>query len=64
LYPILGMPEWHEQDEWTRLGLWDVCQKTRRREIYKPMLHALKEAQRLDRIRMVGAGFSRRAEFI
>lgn len=63
LYPILGMPEWHEQDEWTRLGLWDVCEKTRRREIYKPMLNALKEAQRLDRIRMVGAGFSRRAEF-
>jgi hypothetical protein len=62
LYPILGMPEWHEQDEWTRLGLWDVCEKTRRREIYKPMLNALKEAQRLDRIRMVGAGFSRRAE--
>jgi hypothetical protein len=48
LYPILGMPEWHAQDEWTRLGLWDVCEKTKRRNVYKPMLHALRSAQRLD----------------
>lgn len=27
LYPVLGMPEWHAQDEWTRMGLWDIdCQ--------------------------------------
>lgn len=24
LYPILGMPEWHAQDQWTRMGLWDI----------------------------------------
>ncbi len=24
LYPILGMPEWHAQDQWTRMGLWDL----------------------------------------
>lgn len=24
LYPILGMPEWHARDQWTRMGLWDV----------------------------------------
>jgi beta-glucosidase/6-phospho-beta-glucosidase/beta-galactosidase len=24
LYPILGMPEWHERGTWTRMGLWDV----------------------------------------
>jgi len=24
LYPILGMPEWHERDQWTRMGLWDL----------------------------------------
>jgi hypothetical protein len=24
LYPILGMPEWHDQNIWTRMGLWDL----------------------------------------
>ena len=24
LYPVLGMPEWHDQEQWTRLGLWDL----------------------------------------
>ncbi len=23
IYPILGMPEWHEQDIWVRMGMWD-----------------------------------------
>jgi hypothetical protein len=28
LYPILGMPEWHEPDIWTPMGLWDpVCHR-------------------------------------
>ena len=28
LYPILGMPEWHEPDVWTPMGLWDpVCHR-------------------------------------
>ncbi len=23
LYPVLGMPEWHEPEVWVRMGLWD-----------------------------------------
>lgn len=23
IYPVLGMPEWHEPDIWVRMGLWD-----------------------------------------
>ena len=51
LYPILGMPEWHEPTIWTRMGLWDLVQdgKELRREIYPPMLDALRAAQRLER---------------
>jgi hypothetical protein len=56
LYPILGMPEWHAQDEWTRMGLWD-CHfedgKLHRKEC-EPMMSALQEAHRLDeRLRRV-----------
>ena len=48
LYPILGMPEWHAQNEWTRMGLWDVHPK-HERVLYDPMFKALQEAQaRLD----------------
>jgi beta-glucosidase/6-phospho-beta-glucosidase/beta-galactosidase len=51
LYPILGMPEWHEPATWTRMGLWDLhpAADTYERRPYEPMLHALREAQRLDR---------------
>jgi beta-glucosidase/6-phospho-beta-glucosidase/beta-galactosidase len=51
LYPILGMPEWHAQEEWTRMGLWDVVQDgaTRARELCGPMCSALlRAARRLD----------------
>lgn len=24
LYPVLGMPEWHDQACWTQMGLWDL----------------------------------------
>ncbi len=51
LYPILGMPEWHKPEEWTRLGLWDLIPsgRTLQRVAYAPMLQALREAQsRLD----------------
>lgn len=24
LYPVLGMPEWHDRGRWTQMGLWDV----------------------------------------
>jgi hypothetical protein len=51
LYPILGMPEWHDQDVWTHMGLWDLVRRDGRleRQIYAPMLDALRVAQRLDR---------------
>lgn len=45
LYPILGMPEWHEPDVWTPMGLWDpVCQREPRegRLVCEPMLDALR----------------------
>jgi hypothetical protein len=54
LYPILGMPEWHAQDEWTSMGLWDPhhadcpgddpCE-CKGRFCCEPMLEALQEAQ-------------------
>jgi beta-glucosidase/6-phospho-beta-glucosidase/beta-galactosidase len=50
LYPILGMPEWHDRDVWTRMGLWDVVPRkgTLKRELHQPMFDALREAQRLE----------------
>jgi hypothetical protein len=60
LYPILGMPEWHAQNEWTWMGLWDPhyadcpggdpcgCPS---RVCCDPMLEALQEAQRLEAAR-------------
>ena len=51
LYPILGMPEWHDPTIWARMGLWDLIKQgdTLRREIYPPMLDALRAAQRIER---------------
>jgi beta-glucosidase/6-phospho-beta-glucosidase/beta-galactosidase len=50
LYPILGMPEWHTPDEWTRMGLWDLVPQspTLGRVLCEPMWKALCEARRLD----------------
>lgn len=50
LYPILGMPEWHDRDRWTRMGLWDLVPQspTLGRVIHQPTLQALREAQRLE----------------
>lgn len=48
LYPILGMPEWHSQDEWTLLGLWDVSTDTKLRSLCQPMFEALQDAHRLN----------------
>lgn len=58
LYPILGMPEWHEPATWTRMGLWDVDLGDRRREcvVHRPMLDALRRAQCLDVARASGCG--------
>jgi hypothetical protein len=49
LYPILGMPEWHEPGTWTRMGLWDLIPHhgTLRREPFAPMLAALRDAQQM-----------------
>lgn len=51
LYPILGMPEWHDASLWTRMGLWDLVPRddALAREIFPPMLDALRVAQRLER---------------
>lgn len=51
LYPILGMPEWHDQAVWTRMGLWDLVPHNGdlRREPFQPMFDALRDAQRLER---------------
>jgi len=51
LYPVLGMPEWHAQHEWTRMGLWDLEDHSAslRRVPCGPALAALRESeQRLD----------------
>jgi hypothetical protein len=60
LYPILGMPEWHARDQWTRMGLWDLEreQDILQRKACEPMLEALRYAQarrRLDPIRKENA---------
>lgn len=48
LYPVLGMPEWHAQDEWTRMGLWDLNEVSHdlARTAHEPSMRALGEAQR------------------
>jgi beta-glucosidase/6-phospho-beta-glucosidase/beta-galactosidase len=45
LYPILGMPEWHERGTWSRMGLWDIDCGSMRRRLYKPLYDVLREAQ-------------------
>jgi hypothetical protein len=44
LYPILGMPEWHCRERWTRMGLWDVLheQGLSHRALHEPMQQALR----------------------
>lgn len=51
LYPILGMPEWHDPDIWTPMGLWDpVCHRDPcgDRLICEPMLDALQSVRHVD----------------
>jgi len=47
LYPVLGMPEWHVREQWTRLGLWDLEPErgVLRRLPHLPVLEALRRAQ-------------------
>lgn len=46
LYPILGMPEWHNRSVWARMGLWDLAPGNGQleRHVNLPMLEALREA--------------------
>lgn len=53
LYPILGMPEWHEPDIWTPMGLWDpVCHRERLHErlVCEEMLAALQSVRRVEEL--------------
>jgi hypothetical protein len=53
LYPILGMPEWHESDVWTPMGLWDpMCDRRApgERLICEPMHEALRSVRHLDEL--------------
>ena len=48
LYPILGMPEWHAREQWTRMGLWDLEREENvlHRKMCSSMLDALRAAQK------------------
>jgi hypothetical protein len=48
LYPILGMPEWHDPSVWARMGLWDLVERNGRleREMFAPMLETLRTSAR------------------
>jgi len=50
LYPILGMPEWHDPEAWARMGVWDLVPQspTLARVPVAPVLEALREARRLE----------------
>jgi hypothetical protein len=48
LYPIISMPEWHEPETWTHMGLWDLQSASGgdlERIVHEPMLEALHRAQ-------------------
>jgi hypothetical protein len=53
LYPILGMPEWHDPDIWTPMGLWDPVSHRDPcgvRLICGPMLRALQSVRHVDEL--------------
>ncbi|MGH6874636.1 MAG: hypothetical protein ACREDW_06435, partial [Aestuariivirgaceae bacterium] len=53
LYPILGMPEWHEPDVWAPMGLWDpVCHRESpgERLLCAPMRDALQSVLHIDEL--------------
>lgn len=54
IYPVHGMPKWHEPHEWERMGLWDLIPQspTLGRIPFEPALQALREAQRVEGIRL------------
>lgn len=65
LYPILGMPEWHEPEVWTPMGLWDpVCHRDPHGErlICEPMLAALNSVRHVDELHRELLGAERRRQ--
>ena len=53
LYPILGMPEWHDPEIWTPMGLWDpICHRDPAggRLICAAMLEALQSVRHVDEL--------------
>ena len=56
VYPVLGMPEWHDPKVWARMGLYDLesTPEGLKRVPNRPALRALAEAQG----RLEGLGFS------
>lgn len=44
LYPVLGMPEWHDRTVWAHMGLWEL-EEDGRRSLHGPMAEALGYAQ-------------------
>jgi hypothetical protein len=64
LYPILGMPEWHDPDIWTPMGLWDpVCHRDpcEGRLICEPMLEALQAVRHVDELHQIAVRAARKA---
>jgi hypothetical protein len=47
LYPILGMPDWHDRGTWIRMGAWDLELENGRlaRKPYEPVLRTLEAAR-------------------
>ncbi|PVE23728.1 glycoside hydrolase [Microvirga sp. KLBC 81] len=65
LYPILGMPEWHDPDTWTPMGLWDPvchCDPCGKRLICGPMLEALRSVRHVDELHHALLAASNRAK--
>lgn len=57
LYPILGMPEWHEPETWTPMGLWhplDEKAPHAGRGVNEPMRAALLAATHLEKLHASG----------
>jgi hypothetical protein len=53
LYPILSMPEWHLDDVWTHMGLWDIVPEdgVMKRKLHLPLLDAIGDARYLEDLR-------------
>jgi hypothetical protein len=65
LYPILGMPEWHDPDIWTPMGLWDPVHPRDPcggRLICGPMLEALQAVRHVDELHHAIIAHGERAE--